>query len=27
MVATSVAFKPIRETDDVKALLARHGIR
>lgn len=27
MVATSVAFKPIRQTDDVKALLARHGIR
>jgi tetratricopeptide (TPR) repeat protein len=27
MVATSVAFKPIRETDAVKALLAHHGIR
>ena len=27
MVATSVAFKPIRETDAVKALLAEHGIR
>jgi tetratricopeptide (TPR) repeat protein len=27
MVATSVAFTPIRQTDDVKSLLARHGIR
>jgi tetratricopeptide (TPR) repeat protein len=27
MVAGSVAFKPIRETDAVKALLAQHGIR
>jgi tetratricopeptide (TPR) repeat protein len=27
MVAGSVAFKPIRETDAVKVLLAQHGIR
>ena len=27
MVATSVAFKPIRQTDEVTSLLGRYGIR
>ena len=26
MVATSVAFRPIRQADEVRSLLARHGI-